>query len=446
MIWQKEIECMAAGALSDLQSKRLVELIKRVYKKVPFYQKAFEQRGIVPSDIHTIDDLAKLPFTRKSDLRDNYPFSMFAVPMSDIVELHASTGTTGNPTVVAYTRNDIKVWSEVMARALAASGVTSHDIIQNAYGYGLFTGGLGVHYGALEIGATVIPISAGGTKRQLKLMGDFGSTALTSTPSYSVFMADEAIKMGLDPTDKSKFKLKVGIHGAEPWTSNMRKEIEARWNLKAVDIYGLSEIIGPGVANECVEGQDGLHLFSDHFYPEIIVPGTDTPVAPGENGELVITTLTKEGIPLIRYRTGDIVSMRYEQCPHCGRTSPRMSKVKGRTDDMLIIRGVNVFPSQIESVLLEIEEAHPHYLLVVERVDALDQLEVQVEVEESIFSDEIKRLEAVEKKIQREIESALGLVVKVKLVEPLTIQRSEGGKTVRVIDKRKDLYEKTKNA
>lgn len=437
MIWQKEIECMEAGALQDLQSQRLTALVKRVYDHVPFYTKAFNERGLTPSDIRSIDDLSKLPFTRKTDLRDNYPFKLFAVPMHDIIEIHASSGTTGNPTVVAYTRNDIKLWSEVMARALHAAGVGKDDVVQNAYGYGLFTGGLGVHYGALEIGAAVIPISSGGTKRQLKLMADFGSTALTCTPSYSLFMAEEAVETGIDPT---KFKLKVGIFGAEPWTSQMRKEIESRWNLKAVDIYGLSEIIGPGVAIECVEGQDGLHLFSDHFYPEIIEPKGEKPVPPGEIGELVLTTLTKEGIPLIRYRTGDIVSMNYTQCPHCGRTSPRMSKVRGRTDDMLIIRGVNVFPSQIETILLQIEEAKPHYLLIVDRVDSLDQLEVQVEVDEKIFSDEIKILESLEKKIQREIESTLGLVVKIKLVEPRTIERSMG-KAVRVIDKR-DLYEK----
>lgn len=435
MIWQKDYECMEAGALKDLQSTRLADLATRVYERVPFYTAAFDAAGIAPADIRGIDDIDKLPFTRKTDLRDNYPFKLFAVPMSDILEIHASSGTTGNPTVVAYTKKDIALWSEVMARALAASGATKDDVIQNAYGYGLFTGGLGVHYGALELGAAVVPVSAGGTKRQLKLMEDFGSTVITCTPSYSLFMAEEALEMGLDPTS---FKLKVGVYGAEPWTSNMRKEIEARWNLKAVDIYGLSEIIGPGVAIECVEGQDGLHLFSDHFYPEVIDPKTDAPVTPGETGELVITTLTKEGMPLIRYRTGDMVSLAYGECPHCGRTSPRMSKVKGRSDDMLIIRGVNVFPSQIESVLLEIEHAKPHYLLVVDRVGSLDQLEVQVEIDEQIFSDEIRALETLERNIQKEIESTLGLVVKVKLVEPRTIERSMG-KSVRVVDNR-ELY------
>ncbi|PIE33503.1 phenylacetate--CoA ligase [candidate division KSB3 bacterium] len=435
MIWQKDIEYMELSTLREIQSERLVALAQRVYEHVPFYTAAFDQKGLVPTDIQSLDDISKLPFTRKTDLRDNYPFKLFAVPMSEILEIHASSGTTGNPTVVAYTKNDIKVWSEVMARTLMTAGVTQDDIIQNAYGYGLFTGGLGVHYGALELGAAVIPMSAGGTKRQLKLMEDFGSTVITCTPSYSLFMAEEAIEMGIDPT---AFKLKVGIYGAEPWTHNMRKEIEARWNLKAVDIYGLSEIIGPGVAIECIEGQEGLHLFSDHFYPEIIEPGGEKPVAAGESGELVITTLTKEGLPLIRYRTGDIVSITDEQCPHCGRTSPRISKVKGRTDDMLIIRGVNVFPSQIESVLLNIEEAEPHYLLVVDRIGSLDQLEVQVEVSEKIFTDEIKGLETLKKKIQREIESTLNIVVKVKLVEPRAIERSMG-KSVRVIDNR-ELY------
>ncbi len=426
---------MEAGALKELQSTRLVKLVQRVYENVPFYTAAFDAKGLAPVDIKGLDDIGELPFTRKTDLRDNYPFKLFAVPMRDILEIHASSGTTGNPTVVAYTKNDIQLWSEVMARTLAAAGATADDVVQNAYGYGLFTGGLGVHYGALELGAAVVPVSAGGTKRQLKLMEDFGSTVITCTPSYSLFMAEEAIEMGLDPT---AFKLKVGIYGAEPWTHNMRKEIEARWNLKAVDIYGLSEIIGPGVAIECVEGQDGLHFFSDHFYPEIIDPKTEQPVAAGEIGELVITTLTKEGMPLIRYRTGDMVALTYGECPHCGRTSPRMSKVKGRSDDMLIIRGVNVFPSQIESVLLEIEHAKPHYLLVVDRVGSLDQLEVQVEIDEQIFSDEIRALETLERKIQKEIESTLGLLVKVKLVEPRTIERSMG-KSVRVIDNR-ELY------
>jgi phenylacetate-CoA ligase len=427
---------MEGSELRELQSDRLQKLVQRVYERVPFYKTAFDQQGVVPSALSSIEDICKLPFTKKTDLRDNYPFNLFGVPMSEIVEIHASSGTTGNPTVVAYTRNDVKLWAEVMARTLMAAGATKDDIIQNAYGYGLFTGGLGVHYGALELGAAVVPMSSGGTKRQLKLMGDFGSTVITCTPSYALFMAEEAVEMGIDP---SKFKLKVGIYGAEPWTDGMRKEIEARWNLKAIDIYGLSEIIGPGVAIECNEGQDGLHLFSDHFYPEIIEAGGEKVVGSGESGELVITTLTKEGIPLIRYRTGDIVTMTEDQCPHCGRTSPRISKVKGRTDDMLIIRGINVFPSQIESVLLNIEAAEPHYLLVVDRVGSLDQLEVQVEVDEKIFSDEIKALETLRKQIQREIESTLNLVVKVKLVEPRTIERSMG-KAVRVIDNR-ELYQ-----
>lgn len=435
MIWQKEIECMERSALQELQSERLAVLTQRVYERVPFYKAAFDEKGLSPSDIRSIEDITKLPFTRKADLRDNYPFNLFAVPMREVVEIHASSGTTGNPTVVAYTKNDVQLWSEVMARTLAAAGATQDDIIQNAYGYGLFTGGLGVHYGALELGAAVIPMSSGGTKRQLKLMGDFGSTVITCTPSYALFMAEEAISMGIDP---KKFQLKSGIYGAEPWTHSMRKEIEARWGLKAIDIYGLSEIIGPGVAIECYEGQDGLHLFSDHFYPEIIEPDGENAVEPGATGELVLTTLTKEGIPLLRYRTGDIVSITEEACPHCGRTSPRISKVRGRTDDMLIIRGVNVFPSQIESVLLEIEEAEPHYLLVVDRIGSLDQLEVQVELNEKIFSDEIKVLESLRKKIQREIESTLNLVVNVKLVEPRKIERSMG-KAVRVIDKR-ELY------
>ncbi len=431
MIWKKEVECMPVGELRELQLVRLKALIARVADRVPFYKAALREAGVTADDIASLDDMQKLPFTRKTELRDSYPFGMFAVPLDQVIELHASSGTTGNPTVVAYTKNDIALWSDVMARALVCAGAMPGDIIQNAYGYGLFTGGLGVHYGALELGATVVPMSAGGTKRQIKLMHDFGATVLTCTPSYALFMAEEAADMGIE---MRRSPIRIGIHGAEPWSDGIRREIEDVWNMKAMDIYGLSEVIGPGVAMEC-EAQNGLHLFADVFLPEIVNPETDEPVPDGQSGELVITTLTKEALPLIRYRTGDIVSITHEPCEVCGRTSPRISKIRGRTDDMLIIRGVNVFPSQIESVLLEVEGAKPHYQLIVDRTGSLDQLEVQVEVDEGIFSDEIKVLEELERRIHREIESVLGLSVAVKLVEPRSIERSMG-KAKRVIDKR----------
>ena len=431
MIWRKDVECLPVDKLRALQLERLKALVARVVERVPFYTKVFADAGITAQGITSLDDLPKLPFTRKTDLRDNYPFGLLAVPLIEVKELHASSGTTGNPTVVAYTKNDIALWSDVMARALACAGAVPGDVVQNAYGYGLFTGGLGIHYGALELGATVVPMSSGGTKRQIKLMHDFGATVLTCTPSYALFMAEEAADMGVD-TRRSP--LRVGVHGAEPWTEGMRREIEETWNIKAMDIYGLSEIIGPGVAEEC-QAQDGLHVFSDVFLPEVIDPDTGEPRPDGKDGELVITTLTKEALPLIRYRTGDIVSITHEPCKVCGRTSPRMSKVRGRTDDMLSIRGVNVFPSQIESVLLEVEGAKPHYQLIVDRQGSLDQLEVQVEIDEGVFSDEIKVLEDLERRIHRELESVLGLSVSVRLVEPRTIERSVG-KAKRVIDKR----------
>ena len=432
MIFKKEVECAPESTLKELQTERLKSIVAKVYERVPHYKKEFDRIGLKPSHIKSLNDITKLPFTRKTHLRDNYPFGMFAEPMSNIVEIHASSGTTGNPTVVAYTKKDIELWSDVMARSLACIGGTSEDIIQNAYGYGLFTGGLGVHYGALALGAAVIPMSSGVTKRQLKIMMDFGATLITCTPSYMIHMGEEAQESGFD---FKKCKLKAGAFGAEPWSDQMRNSIESLWNLKACDIYGLSEIIGPGVAMECL-GQNGLHLFSDVFYPEIINSETEQPVEPGEQGELTITTLTKEAIPLIRYRTGDIVKINYEPCKHCGRTSPRISKILGRTDDMLIIRGINVFPSQIESVLLSIPEVSPHYLIVVNRRGALDELEIQVEVGEKMFSDEVRKLEQIEQKIREEMQSVLALQVEVKLVEPKTIERSMG-KAKRVIDNRK---------
>jgi len=432
MIFEKEYECMPLKKLKELQFERLKKLLAYLNKNVPFYNKKFANMKINPDAPKSLKDIRNLPFTKKIDLRDNYPFGLFAVPLSKVYEIHVSSGTTGNPTVVGYTKKDVKLWSRVMARALACAGVNQNDIVHNAYGYGLFTGGLGIHYGAMELGVTVLPMSSGGTKRQLKLMQDFKTTVITCTPSYTLYMAEEAKEMGIDP---SKANWRIGVLGAEPWTHSMRKEIESVWNMTALDIYGLSEIIGPGVAQEC-EAKDGLHIFADEFYPEVIDPDTGEPVDEGVDGELTLTTLTKEAIPLLRYRSGDIVSINYEPCKVCGRTLPRISKIKGRTDDMLIIRGINVFPSQIESVLLQIEETEPHYLIVVDRVASLDQLEIQVEVNEKVFSDEIKKLEELEKKIKKEIESVLGIQVSVRLVEPKTIERSQG-KAKRVIDKRK---------
>ena len=425
------VEYIDPELLQKLQLERLGDVAKRVYANVPYYRGAFDGIGFKPQDIRSLDDLRNLPLTDKETLRSNYPFGMFATPMKEVEEIHASSGTTGKPTVVAYTKNDIRVWSEVMARSLYAVGGRDSDVIQNAYGYGLFTGGLGVHYGSLELGATVVPMSSGGSKRQLQLMHDFQTTILTCTPSYAVYLAEIAESEGYDPKASS---LRIGVHGAEPWSDAMRLEIEEAWNLKAYDIYGLSEIIGPGVAIEC-EGQEGLHIWSDHFLPEIIDPKTGAPVPDGEDGMLVITTLTKHATPFLRYATKDIVSMTSGKCPHCGRTMPRISRIKGRTDDMLIIRGINVFPSQIESVLLKIEETDPHYQLVITREGALDQIEVQVEVNEKFFSDEIRVLESLRKRIKSEIDSVLSISATIKLVEPKTIARSEG-KAKRVIDKR----------
>lgn len=431
MIWNEKYECMERKDLEALQSRRLREVVETVCNKVPFYQNRFSEKGIVPSQITSLESLPQLPFTVKDDLRKNYPFGLLTTDLADIVEIHASSGTTGTVTVVAYSREDVALWAEVMARTLACTGGTSADIVHNAYGYGLFTGGLGIHYGALELGAAVVPISSGGTKRQIKLMQDFGATILTCTPSYALHMAEVISEMGVDPALTS---IKIGVFGAEPWSEGMRRELEKTWDISACDIYGLSEIIGPGVAVEC-PGKEGLHLWADHFLPEIIDPNTGKVLGEDQDGELVLTTLTKKAMPLIRYRTGDITSITYQPCPHCGRTAPRISKLKGRTDDMLVIRGVNVFPSQVESVLLEIEEAKPHYQLVVTRSRGLDELEVWVEVDEKFFSDEIKKLETLEKKIQNEIESVLALRTRIKLVEPKSIERSMG-KAKRVIDKR----------
>ncbi len=428
--WNQTYECMSREEMTRVQNERLINTVKRIYHNVPFYRDKMQKKGVEPGDIKTIEDLKKLPFTYKQDLRDTYPYGLFAVPLSEIVRIHASSGTTGRQTVVGYTRRDIDTWAEVMARTLTSAGASKESFIQVAYGYGLFTGGLGVHYGAERIGASVIPISGGNTKRQLQIMKDFGTTLIACTPSYAMYLAEELEEAGFK---KGDLKLKAGVFGAEPWSESMRKEIEERLGILAIDIYGLSEVIGPGVASEC-PCQCGMHIPEDHFIPEIINSDTEEVLPPGSKGELVFTTITKEGLPLIRYRTRDISSLNYDKC-ECGRTAVRMSKVSGRTDDMLIIRGVNVFPSQIESVLLEIGEAAPHYLLIVDRVDNLDTLEILVEMTQNIFSDEIRRIEDIERKIRHEIESTLGISAKVKLVEPKTIERSEG-KAKRVIDKR----------
>jgi len=430
--FNEEFETLPRPALEALQLKRLKDVLERVYASVPFYRQSFDKAGIRPSDIDSLQDLQRLPFTTKQDMRDSYPYGLFAAPMDEIVRIHASSGTTGKPTVVGYTKKDIDNWADLMARTLVTAGAHKGDIIHNAYGYGLFTGGLGVHNGAERLGASVIPISGGNTMRQLMIMQDFGSTVLTCTPSYSLFMAEEAREAGID---FAKLKLRIGIFGAEPWSDAMRAEIEGKLNLTALDIYGLSEIMGPGVAMECFEGKNGLHIWEDHFIPEIINPDTGERVKDGERGELVITTITKQGIPLIRYRTRDISSLNFEQCV-CGRTHARLARMSGRSDDMLIIRGVNVFPSQIESILVRIEGVEPHYLLVVDRKDNLDTLEVQVEVDERIFSDEIKVLQSLARLIEKEIKDMLGVTCTVKLVEPKTIQRSEG-KSKRVVDNRK---------
>jgi len=429
-IWNRHFETMPRQRMQEVQSERLLETIERVYYNVPWYRSKMQERGIGPEHIQSRDDLKHLPFTTKPDLRDNYPFGLFALPMSEIIRLHASSGTTGRPTVVGYSRRDIALWSEVMARTLTAAGVSKEDFIQIAYGYGLFTGGLGLHYGGEKVGASVIPISGGNTKRQLQLMNDFGSTVIACTPSYAFYLAE-----AIDESDipRSDLKLKTGIFGAEPWTDNMRREIENKLQIKAFDIYGLSEIIGPGVSFDCPY-QCGLHINEDHFIPEIIDPETEEVLPEGELGELVFTTITKEGLPLIRYRTRDLTRLHFDTC-QCGRTLVRMDKCTGRSDDMLIIRGVNLFPSQIESVLLEMDETTPHYLLVVERINNLDTLELHVEVEDRFYQDRISELQNLGRKIKNQIESTIGLSVNVKLVEPKTIERSEG-KAKRVIDKR----------
>lgn len=431
MIWNRTNECMTRDEMSVLQSERLRELIERVYFNVPYYREKMQAAGLGPDDIRSREDLHKLPFTTKDDLRDNYPFGLFALPTSEIIRLHASSGTTGKPTVVGYTRKDLATWSEVVARTLSCAGVSRDDFIQIAYGYGLFTGGLGLHYGGEKLGAVVIPVSGGNTARQLQIMQDFSTTVIACTPSYALYLAESIDELKID---RKKLKLRTGVFGAEPWTENMRREIELKLGIKAIDIYGLSEIIGPGVASECLF-QEGLHVNEDHFMPEVIDPVTLKPLDEGEEGELVFTTVTKEGLPLVRYRTRDLTSLDYEPCK-CGRTLVRMKKCTGRSDDMLIIRGVNIFPSTIESVLLETSETSPHYLLVIDRVNNMDVLQVLVEVDQQFFLDRIGQLESLRKKISSSLESTLGVSVDVRLVEHKTIERFEG-KAKRVIDKRK---------
>jgi len=416
--------------LRDLQLARLRSIVERAWSSVPLHRARLDERGFEPGDLHGLPDIAALPFTTKADLRDTYPFGLFASPMQEIVRLHASSGTTGKPIVVAYTQQDVDVWTSVMVRSFAMCGLHAGDIIQNAYGYGLFTGGLGAHYGAEGLGATVIPISGGNTDRQIMVMRDFGVTAICCTPSYFLHLAERAAQLGVD---LRALPLRAGVFGAEPWTGSMRKRIEAAAAIQAFDIYGLSEITGPGVAVECPH-QDGLHIFEDHFYPEIVDPETGRVLPEGEEGELVLTTLSKQAMPMIRYRTRDITALMPGTCP-CGRSLRRMRRIGRRSDDMLIVRGVNVFPSQVEAALLEVEGTLPHYQIILSSERGLDQIEVQVEVTPETFSDQIGVLEGLNQRISDTLEQVLGIRAQVTLVEPLTIQRSEG-KARRVIDRR----------
>ena len=425
-----EIECASRDYLAAIQSARLIKTVRLAYENVPFYHKKFDELGLLPGDIHSIEDLKKLPFTVKTDLRDHYPYGMFAVSRDKLVRIHASSGTTGKQTVVGYTQKDLDIWSECAARALSAAGATKSDFVHVSYGYGLFTGGLGLHYGVEKLGATVIPVSTGNTKRQVQILQDFGSDFICCTPSYALYIGETLREMGVDP---ASIKLRGGIFGAEPWTDEVRWEIEKLLGIKAYDIYGLSEIAGPGVAYDC-ERQNGLHICEDYFYPEVIDPDTLEPVPDGTYGELVFTCIGKEALPLIRYRTRDICAITHEPCA-CGRTLVRMSKPKGRSDDMLIIRGVNVFPSQVEHVLLSLG-MDPNYQIIVDRVHNLDVMEVQVEMNAAIFSDTIRNVEASEKRIADALQSTLNIAARVHLVEPGTLPRSEG-KAKRVVDRRR---------
>jgi phenylacetate-CoA ligase len=431
MYWQPESERMDRKELEQLQLERLESTLNRVYLNVPFYRRKFDEAGFNPDDLHSLADLSRLPFTVKNDLRDNYPYGLFAVPLREVVRVHASSGTTGMSTVVGYTKNDIKTWSNLVGRILVAAGVTADDVVQISFNYGLFTGAFGLHYGAERVGASVIPMSSGNTKRQIKIMQDFKTTALVSTPSYALLIADTLLETGVNPNSLS---LKWGLFGAEPWSEAMRKEIQDKLRIVATDNYGLSEIMGPGISGECRE-RNGLHLAEDHFLAEIVHPDTLEPVPDGEVGELVITTLTKEAFPMIRYRTRDLTRILPGPCP-CGRTMRRMARVMGRTDDMLIIRGVNVFPSQIETVLFDIEGTEPHYQIVIDRKGPLDETTVLVEASEKIFFDEMKKQAALIDTIKKRLASELGISVDVKLVEKKSLERFEG-KAKRVIDNRK---------
>ena len=429
--WQPDVECMDREELEQLQLERLEATLTRVYKNVPFYRKRFDEAGFVPDDLRSRSDLSRLPFTTKDDLRAAYPYGMFAVPLRDVVRLQASSGTTGSSTVVGYTRNDIKTWSNAVARLLVAGGVTKDDVVQIAFSYGLFTGAFGLHQGAERLGASVIPMSSGNTRRQIGIMQDFKTTALVSTPSYALLVADTMIELGVN---RNALSLKWGLFGAEPWSDSMRREIEDKLRITATDNYGLSEVMGPGVAGECLE-RSGLHVNEDHFLVEVVDPATLAPVAPGKTGELVVTTLTKEAFPLVRYRTRDLTALLRGPCP-CGRTLVRMARVKGRDDDVLIIRGVNVFPSEIEAILFEVEGVEPHYQIVVERKGALDVATVLVEVTEAIFFDEMRRQSELKEALEKRLASELGVSFEVKLVAGRTLERFEG-KAQRVVDHRK---------
>lgn len=430
MYWNREIECIEEEKLREIQLSRLKETVKRAYEKVPYYKKKFDEVGLKPEDIQKLEDIKNIPFTSKADLREVYPFGMFASPLEDIVEIHMSSGTTGKPVVAGYTLKDIDTWGEVMARCLTMMGATKDDIVQVAYGYGLFTGGFGVHYGARKIGCMIVPASAGNTLRQIEIMRDFGTTILACTPSYALYMAEVAQEMGVEP---KTLKLKAGTFGAEMWTEAMRTEIERRFGLSAYNIYGLTEIIGPGVAHECSE-KKGLHVFEDHFIAEVIDPDTGDTLPEGKRGELVLTTITREGMPMLRFRTRDITSLIREKCA-CGRTFVRIERIRGRTDDMLKIRGVMLFPYQIEKAILEVQGVEPHYQIVVTRPQHLDEIEVLVEMSKETFSDEVKHIENLKKKLEKRIEETVGIRVKVTLVEPKSLPRSEG-KAKRIIDKR----------
>ena len=429
-IWNEKMETMPIEEMRKLQGERLVACVRRMYGTVPYYTKRMKEAGVEPGDIRSLDDLIKLPFTDKEDMRENYPYGTFAVPLEQIVRIHASSGTTGKQKVVGYTKNDIDLWSECCCRALAAAGLTSRDILHVAYGYGLFTGGLGLHYGSEKMGMTTIPVSTGNTKRQIQILTDFKPTALTCTPSFALHLADELATYGVD---SSMLSLRVGIFGAEPWSLAMKRQIEQKLNLRAFDIYGLSETLGPGISISCEAG-DLLHIQSDHFIAEVVDPVTHDPLPEGQLGELVFSSVTKEGTPLIRYNTHDLTRLYYGKCD-CGRTTVRMEKITGRADDMLIIRGVNVFPTQIESVLLHYGEVAPHYMIYVDRVHNLDQIEVKIEMTQAFFSDSVREIEQIERRLFQEIQSTLGLSAKITLVEPRSLPRHEG-KAQRVIDRR----------